>query len=95
MGEEDGGGGNNARTDGSLSLEGEGWGEGEHTAQVTLCSLLQNTVDPSTRSVSCGGFSLLFFLFLLLVDLQIDDAANLIVVHRQQVVLAHLGDDLR
>ena len=35
------------------------------------------------------------FLFLLLVDLQIDDAANLIVIHRQQVVLAHLGDDLR
>jgi len=29
LGEEDGGGGNNARTDGSLSLEGEGWGEGE------------------------------------------------------------------
>ncbi len=75
--------------------EGEGWGEGEHTAQVTLCSLLQNTVVPSARRVSCGGFSLLFFLFLLLVDLQIDDAANLIVVHRQQVVLAHLGDDLR
>ncbi|WP_237436941.1 hypothetical protein, partial [Enterobacter hormaechei] len=35
---------NNACTDGPLSLEGEGWGEGEHTAQVvipfTLCSLL-------------------------------------------------------
>ncbi|MDS0114662.1 hypothetical protein QYE88_32860, partial [Enterobacter hormaechei subsp. steigerwaltii] len=35
---------NNACTDGPLSLEGEGWGEGEHTALVvipfTLCSLL-------------------------------------------------------
>ncbi len=35
---------NNACTDGSLSLVGEGWGEGEHTALVvipfTLCSLL-------------------------------------------------------
>jgi len=34
----------NACTDGSLSLEGEGWGEGEHTAveviPFTLCSLL-------------------------------------------------------
>ena len=36
--------GANASTDDPLSLEGEGWGEGEHTAQVvipfTLCSLL-------------------------------------------------------
>ena len=35
---------NNACTDDPLSLEGEGWGEGEHTAVVvipfTLCSLL-------------------------------------------------------
>ncbi|BDS27814.1 hypothetical protein KAM576c_44330 [Enterobacter asburiae] len=35
---------NNASTDYPLSLEGEGWGEGEHTALVvipfTLCSLL-------------------------------------------------------
>ncbi|WP_237765059.1 hypothetical protein, partial [Enterobacter bugandensis] len=35
---------NNASTDDPLSLEGEGWGEGEHTALVvipfTLCSLL-------------------------------------------------------
>ena len=35
---------NNACTDNPLSLEGEGWGEGEHTALVvipfTLCSLL-------------------------------------------------------
>ena len=34
----------NASTDDPLSLEGEGWGEGEHTALVvipfTLCSLL-------------------------------------------------------
>ncbi|MGU3488963.1 hypothetical protein, partial [Enterobacter bugandensis] len=35
---------NNTSTDDPLSLEGEGWGEGEHTAEVvipfTLCSLL-------------------------------------------------------
>ena len=35
---------NNASMDDPLSLEGEGWGEGEHTAVVvipfTLCSLL-------------------------------------------------------
>ncbi|KDF50414.1 hypothetical protein AE07_00114 [Enterobacter cloacae BWH 43] len=35
---------NNTCTDNPLSLEGEGWGEGEHTAEVvisfTLCSLL-------------------------------------------------------
>ncbi len=35
---------NNTSTDDPLSLEGEGWGEGEHTALVvipfTLCSLL-------------------------------------------------------
>lgn len=44
---------NNAGKDDSLSLEGEDWGEGEHTAveviPFTLCSsLLKITGDPST-----------------------------------------------
>ncbi|GJA01359.1 hypothetical protein ECV0102_17070 [Enterobacter cloacae] len=45
---------NNTCTDYPLSLEGEGWGEGEHTALVvipfTLCSLLLCNDMPGERA---------------------------------------------